>query len=148
MRPGCDRAPNSGNEGPVAKWPERRSDVAELLADPAACGPFQARHIGNHFGQWNPARPRRITGDRGHPALRHSTTGSPPGSRKQSAGCSADGTIDWPIPDTCVELSFENVYLPKHHDLDVLFRLGLTHGPNESKDAAGTEVKEREGHIG
>jgi len=75
--------------------------------------------------------------------------GPPPGSMKQSAERSEDGTIDWPIPDTCMELSFENLHLvPKHHDLDVLFRLGLTHGPNESKDAAGTVVKEREGHIG
>jgi len=57
--------------------------------------------------------------------------------------CSENRSIGWSIPDTCVQLAFENTHLvPEHHDLDVLVRLALPARQNETEDPAQADVEE------
>ena len=73
----------------------------------------------------------------------------PPCPRQQSAERSEDRPIGGPVPDTSVELAFEDSELvPEHHDLDVLVRLGPAARDNEAEEPADPEVEEGEDHGG
>jgi hypothetical protein len=49
----------------------------------------------------------------------------PSGPRQQAAQRGEDRSIGWPVPDTSVDLPFEDPELvPQHHDLDILVRFG------------------------
>jgi hypothetical protein len=68
----------------------------------------------------------------------------PPASPiKQSTERGEDRPVCWPIPDTCVELAFEDVHLvSEHHDLDVLVRLASANRDCESEEAAQAGIEE------
>jgi len=69
--------------------------------------------------------------------------------REKSAEGSKDRSIGWPVPDTSVELAFEDSQLvPQNHDLDVLVRLGSTTRDDEAKESANPDVEEGEDHGG
>jgi hypothetical protein len=73
----------------------------------------------------------------------------PPCPRETSAEGSENGPIGGPVPDTSVDLSFEDSHLvPEHHDLDVLLRFGPTGGSDKAEKPADPEVEQGEGHGG
>jgi hypothetical protein len=70
-------------------------------------------------------------------------------ARETSAKGSEDGPIGGPVPDTFVELTFEDSHLvPQHHDLDVFVRFGPAGRDDEPEKPADTEVEEGQGHGG
>ena len=74
---------------------------------------------------------------------------TPTRPREQSAGCSKDRSIGWPVSDTCAQLPLENTHLvAEHHDLDVLVRFGPSARASEAEELAHPEIDEREDHGG
>jgi hypothetical protein len=73
----------------------------------------------------------------------------PPFPREQATEPRQDGPIGRSVPDTSVDLPFEDSHLvPQHHDLDVLVRIGPSARGNEAEEPTHPEIEEGEGHGG
>jgi hypothetical protein len=116
--------PTQANDEPDQFIAHRRSAISTLLPPTAPLV----------LGRFPVPSQQRVGGNQ---------EGPPPSSRKQSAECSENRSIGWLIPDTCVQLAFENTHLvPEHHDLDVLVRLTLPARQDEAEDPAQADVEE------
>jgi hypothetical protein len=82
--------------------------------------------------------PTHVGGDqKGPPAL----------AGKESAECGQQGPIDWPIANTTVDLSFEDMDLmAQDEDLQVLVDFTLLHTDDQLKKPAQAQVEKREDH--
>ena len=69
--------------------------------------------------------------------------------RERATQRSEDRSIGGSVPDTSVDLTFEDSDLvPEHHDLDVLVRFGPTARDNKAEQPAHPEIEEGEDHGG